>query len=149
MDTRSYKTLSVTKNAVERRWVLLDAENQIVGRFASQVARILTGKNKPYYTPHVDCGDNVIIINAEKVKLTGKKEKEKEYVWYTGYPGGQRYATPEQMMRKNPVFVLEHAIHRMLPKNKLGNKMKRHLYIYAGSEHPHQAQQPVKMEISI
>jgi large subunit ribosomal protein L13 len=149
VNTRSYKTLSVNKDAVMRKWVLLDAENQIVGRFASQVARILTGKHKPYYTPHVECGDNVIIINAARVKLTGKKWKEKEYVWYTGYPGGQRYATPQEMMSKNPVFVLEHAIHRMLPKNRLGNKMKRHLYIYAGSEHPHQAQQPIKIEIPL
>jgi len=149
VDTLSYKTVSANAKTVNKGWVLLDAENQVVGRFASQVAMIIRGKTKPNFTPHVDGGDNVIIINADKVRFTGKKWTEKEYVRYTGYPGGQRTTTPQRMMEKNPVLVLEHAIHRMLPKTKLGEKLKRNLFIYAGSEHPHQAQKPEKVMLNI
>lgn len=149
MNTRSYNTVSANKNTVNKQWVVVDAENQVVGRFASQVAMILRGKTKPSFTPHVDCGDNVIIINADKIKFTGKKWTEKEYVWYTGYPGGQRHATPEQLMAKDPTLILEYAVHRMLPKTKLGNQLKRNLFIYAGANHPHEAQKPKKVTFSI
>lgn len=144
----SYRTLSVNAQTANKGWVLIDAENQVVGRLASRVALILRGKNKPSFTPHVDCGDNVVIVNAGKVRFTGKKWTDKEYVWYTGYPGGQRHATPERMMEKNPVLVLEHAIHRMLPKTRLGNRIKRNLFIYADAEHPHAAQQPEKITVT-
>lgn len=149
VNTRSYNTVSANKNTVDKQWVIVDAENQVVGRFASQVAMILRGKTKPSFTPHVDCGDNVIIINADKIKFTGKKWTEKEYVWYTGYPGGQRHATPEQLMAKDPTLIIEYAVHRMLPKTKLGNQLKRNLFIYAGPEHPHEAQKPKKVTFSI
>lgn len=149
MNTLSYKTLSANAQTIKKNWVLLDAENQAVGRFASEAAKILRGKNKPFFTPHVDCGDNVIIVNAEKVKFSGKKWKEKEYIHYTGYPGGQRFATPEKLMQKDPALVIRFAIHGMLPKNKLGNKLKKNLHIYAGPSHPHEAQQPKKVTLSI
>jgi large subunit ribosomal protein L13 len=144
----SYRTQSLNAKTANKGWVLLDAEDQTVGRFASRVAIILRGKNKPSFTPHVDCGDNVIIVNAGKVKFTGRKWTEKEYVWYTGYPGGQRHSSPERMMEKNPVLVLEHAIHRMLPKTRLGNRIKRNLFIYPGAEHPHEAQKPEKITLN-
>ncbi len=149
VNTRSYNTVSANKNTVDKQWVIVDAENQVVGRFASQVAMILRGKTKPSFTPHVDCGDNVIIVNADKIKFTGKKWTEKEYVWYTGYPGGQRHATPQQLMAKDPTLILEYAVHRMLPKTKLGNRLKRNLFIYSGTEHPHAAQKPKKVTFSI
>ncbi len=141
----SYKTKSLNAKTADKSWVVIDAENQVVGRLASRVAFMLRGKHKPSFTPHVDCGDNVIIINAEKVRFTGKKWTDKEYVWYTGYPGGQRTTNPERMMKKNPIGVMEHAVHRMLPKSRLGNKLKRNLFIYAGADHPHTAQQPTKI----
>lgn len=149
MNTLSYKTVSANAQTVKKGWVLLDAQDMIVGRFASEAARILRGKNKPFFTPHIDCGDNVIVINADKVKFTGKKWTQKEYRSYTGYPGGQRLINPEKLMAKNPTLVVEYAIHRMLPKNKLGNAIKRNLFIYAGTEHPHEAQQPKKVTLSI
>ena len=142
----SYKTISVNAQTADKGWVLFDADNQIVGRLATQVAQMLRGKHKTSFTPHVDCGDNVIIINAGKVRFTGKKWTDKEYVWYTGYPGGQRTTNPERMMEKNPIQVMEHAIHRMLPKTKLGNKLKRNLFIYPGTDHPHEAQKPEKIK---
>ncbi|MCC6385146.1 MAG: 50S ribosomal protein L13 [Bacteroidia bacterium] len=148
MNTLSYKTVSANKNTIDKQWVLVDAENQTVGRFASEIAKILRGKTKPSFTPHVDCGDNVIIINAEKVRFTGNKLTEKEYVRHTGYPGGQRTSTPEKLIQTDPTLILEYAIHRMLPKTKLGNKLKRNLFIYTGTEHPHQAQQPKKINLS-
>ena len=144
----SYRTISANVNTVDKGWVIVDAENQIVGRLASRVALILRGKRKTSFTPHVDCGDNVIIVNAGKVRFTGKKWEQKEYVWYTGYPGGQRHTSPERMMQKNPILILEHAIHRMLPKSRLGNKIKRNLFIYPGAEHPHEAQKPEKLTLA-
>ena len=142
MDQLSYKTISANKNTVQKEWVLVDAENQTVGRLATRVANILRGKTKPCFTPHVDCGDNVIIINAEKVRFTGHKWNDKQYVHHTTYPGGQRFATPREVMRKYPERILEHAIKGMLPKNRLGSQLFRNLHVYVGPNHPHEAQQP-------
>ncbi len=142
MDSLSYKTISANEATVDKQWVLIDATDEVLGRLASQVAKILRGKNKPSYTPHVDCGDNVIIINADKVKLTGKKMTDKVYIRHTGYPGGQRFATPADFLARRPTFVLEKAIKGMLPKTRLGDAMLRNLRVYAGSEHPHAAQEP-------
>ncbi len=138
----SYKTVSANSKTVTKDWVVLDAKDQVLGRFASQAALIIRGKTKANYTPHVDCGDNVIIINADKIKLTGRKWTQREYISHTGYPGGQRFITPAKLMAKNPTMVVEKSIHGMLPKNRLGNALKGNVYIYAGSEHPHGAQQP-------
>lgn len=142
MDTLSYKTISANKQTVNKEWLLVDAENEILGRLASKVAMLLRGKNKPEFTPHVDCGDNVIIINAEKIKLTGKKWTDKVYIRHTGYPGGQRRTNPQNLLAKKPTAVVEKAIKGMLPKNRLGSELFRNLYVYAGSEHNQQAQAP-------
>ena len=142
MDTLSYRTVSANPSTINKEWVLIDAEGEIVGRLASIAAQLLRGKYKTNYTPHMDCGDNVVIINAEKIRFTGKKMTEKQYVRHTGYPGGQRFATPRELLQRKPIAVLEHAIRGMLPKNKLGDKLYRNLYVYAGSEHKQQAQQP-------
>jgi large subunit ribosomal protein L13 len=148
VEALSYKTVSASKETVNKGWVIIDAEDQILGRFSSQVAFILRGKNKTNFTPHVDTGDNVIIINAEKIKLTGNKVAEKEYVRHTGYPGGQRFTTPKQLLAKNPTEIIRKAVSGMLPKNKLGDALKRNIYIYAGTEHPHAAQQPKEVKIN-
>lgn len=148
MDAVSYKTISANKKIVKKEWVLIDAQEMVVGRLATAVARILKGKNKPYYTPSFDCGDNVIIINAEKVRFTGNKWSDKQYVHHTTYPGGQRFATPKEFMRKYPERILEHAIKGMLPKNKIGAQLYRNLYVYAGPNHPHEAQQPKLININ-
>jgi large subunit ribosomal protein L13 len=142
MDTLSYKTISANAATAKKEWVLIDAENQVLGRLATKAARLLRGKLKTNFTPHVDCGDNVIIINAEKIILTGKKTTDKIYLSHSGYPGGQKEITPEELMRKKPGAVVEKAIRGMLPKNRLGRALFRNLYVYAGPEHPHQAQQP-------
>ena len=147
MDAVSYKTISANEKIVKKEWVLIDAQEEIVGRLATVVARILKGKNKPYYTPHFDCGDNVIIINAEKVRFTGHKWNDKQYVHHTTYPGGQRFATPREVMRKYPERILEHAIKGMLPKNRLGSQLFRNLHVYVGPNHPHEAQQPKLINI--
>lgn len=147
MDTLSYKTVSANAATVNKEWVVIDATDQVLGRFASRVALILRGKNKPNYTPHVDCGDNVIVINATKVRFTGKKLTDKVYVRYTGYPGGQRFATPKELLTRKPLAVVEHAIKGMLPKNKLGAELFRNLFVYEGPEHPHQAQQPKQINL--
>ncbi|MCK4678782.1 MAG: 50S ribosomal protein L13 [Bacteroidales bacterium] len=142
MDTLSYKTISANKQTVNKEWLLVDAENEILGRLASKVAMLLRGKFKAEFTPHVDCGDNVIIINAEKIKLTGKKWTDKVYISHTGYPGGQRRTNPQDLLAKKPTAVVEKAIKGMLPKNRLGSELFRNLYVYAGSEHNQQAQTP-------
>jgi large subunit ribosomal protein L13 len=144
----SYKTVSASKETVTKGWVIVDAENETLGRLASNVAYILRGKDKVNFTPHVDTGDNVIIINAEKIKLTGNKVAEKEYVRHTGYPGGQRFATPKLLFTKRPTEVVRMAVSGMLPKNKLGDALRRNVFIYAGSEHPHAAQQPKEIKIN-
>ena len=133
---------------IERKWYVIDAEGQVMGRLASQVANILRGKNKPNFTPHVDCGDNVIIINADKVKFSGKKMTDKVYTRHTGYPGGQRYATPADYLRKKPEFIVEKAVKSMLPRTRLGAALLRNLKVYAGSEHPHAAQSPKTIKLN-
>ena len=148
MDTLSYKTVSANKATVVKEWVVIDATDQVLGRLASKVAIILRGKHKPSYTPHVDCGDNVIIINAEKVRLTGKKLTDKIYVRHTGYPGGQRFSTPKELLNRKPFAIVEHAVKGMLPKNRLGAQLFRNLHVYVGSEHPHQAQQPKEIKLN-
>lgn len=148
MDTLSYKTVSANKATVNKGWVLVDATDVVLGRLASRVALILRGKTKPNYTPHVDCGDNVIIINAEKVRLTGKKMTNKVYVRHTGYPGGQRFATPSELLKRKPLAVVEEAIRGMLPKNRLGAQLFRNLYVYAGGEHQQEAQKPKQINIT-
>ncbi|MFK8102046.1 MAG: 50S ribosomal protein L13 [Saprospiraceae bacterium] len=142
MDTLSYRTKSAKSEEVERKWYILDAENLIVGRMSSKVATVLRGKHKPSYTPHVDTGDNVIIINADKARFTGAKWDDKVYLRYSGYPGGQKSITAKELNKKKPFSVLETAIKGMLPKNKLGRAMFKKLFVYAGSEHPHAAQKP-------
>ncbi|MEK9997762.1 MAG: 50S ribosomal protein L13 [Schleiferiaceae bacterium] len=148
MNTLSYKTVSANAATVEKNWVVVDAEGQTLGRLASKVALLLRGKRKPNYTPHVDCGDNVIILNAEKVVLSGNKMTEKTYVWHTGYPGGQRTTNPENMMAKFPERVVEKAVKGMLPKNRLGAQLFRNLHVYAGAEHSHEAQKPTAININ-
>ncbi len=127
---------------------MIDATDEVLGRLASQVAKILRGKNKPSYTPHADCGDYVIVINADKVKLTGKKLTDKEYVRYTGHPGGQRFATPEDYLNRKPTFLVEHAVKGMLPKTRLGEAIIKNLKVYAGAEHPHTAQNPKAIKLN-
>lgn len=147
MDTLSYKTISANEKIVNRSWFIIDAEDLVLGRMSSKLAHILRGKNKAYYTPHFDCGDYVIVINAEKVKLTGKKFFDKQYVRYTGYPSGQRFATPRLMFEKKPTFPVENAVRGMLPKNALGRQMFKKLFVYAGTEHPHAAQKPKNLNL--
>jgi len=148
MDSISYKTEFANAATIQKKWHLVDAENQVVGRLASKVAYILRGKNKASFSPNVDCGDNVIIINADKVRFTGNKTEDKEYIRYTGYPGGQRFATPKELLKRNPTEILRLAIHGMLPKNRLGRVQNTNVFIYEGTEHKHEAQQPVKLDIN-
>ena len=148
MDSRSYKTISLNAGTVQKEWYVIDATNEVLGRLASQVAKILRGKNKPSYTPHVDCGDYVIVINADKVKLTGKKMTDKVYTRHTGFPGGQRFATPADFLARRPEFVIEHAVKGMLPKTRLGDKLLTNLKVYAGAEHPHAAQNPKPIKLN-
>jgi large subunit ribosomal protein L13 len=147
VDTLTYRTVSANAKTVNKNWIVIDAENQVLGRISSKIAYMLRGKHKANFTPHVDCGDNIIVINAEKVRLTGKKMTEKEYVRHTGYPGGQRFTSPEELLKKHPTRIIEKAVYGMLPKNKLGNAIKGNLFIYTGGEHPHAAQQPTKVTI--
>ncbi len=150
MDTLSYKTISANKETATKEWVVVDATDQVVGRLGSKVAKLLRGKYKPNFTPHVDCGDNVIIINAEKVRFTGKKMTDKIYLSYTGYPGGQREITPARLMAKpnGPEKLMRRVVKGMLPKNRLGAQLLRNLYIYEGSEHQHEAQMPKVIDIN-
>ena len=148
MDTLSYKTVSANKATANKEWVVIDATNVVLGRLASRVAMILRGKYKTNYTPHVDCGDNVIIVNAARVRLTGKKLTDKVYVRHTGYPGGQRFATPAELLKRKPNAVVEEAIRGMLPKNRLGSQLFRNLFVYEGSEHPHEAQKPKEINVT-
>ncbi len=148
MDATSYKTVSANKQTVKKEWILVDAEGQVLGRLASKIAKILRGKHKPDFTPHVDTGDHVVVINADKIKLTGNKWEDKEYIWHTGYPGGQRSITARDLMKKHPERLVEKAVKGMLPKNKLGRKIFKNLHVYAGGEHPHQAQNPKVLDIN-
>ncbi len=148
MDTLSYKTISANKKTVNKEWLLVDAEGQPLGRLASKVAKILRGKYKPEFTPHVDCGDNVVIINAAKVSLSGNKWDDKEYIRYTGYPGGQRVQTARELLDKKPEALVEKAVKGMLPKNKLGADLFRNLRVYAGTEHGQEAQKPKAINLN-
>jgi len=145
--TLSYKTESAKKHEIERKWHIVDAEGMIVGRMCTTIASILRGKHTPVYTPHVDTGDYVIVINADKVRFTGNKLDDKEYIRYSGYAGGQKRRTARQAMAKKPFFIVENAVRGMLPKNKLGRAMFKKLFVYAGSEHPHSAQKPQELKI--
>jgi large subunit ribosomal protein L13 len=147
VNTLSYKTLSANKATVTKEWLIIDATNQPLGRLSSTVAKLIRGKHKPYFTPHVDCGDKVIVINAEKVLLTGKKMDDKRYIRYTGYPGGQREISPRNLIAKKPTALVEVAVKGMLPKNILGNALLKNLFVYAGSEHKQQAQQPREIKL--
>ncbi len=148
MDTLSYKTISANKATVQKEWVVVDATDMVLGRMGSKVAKLLRGKYKPNFTPHVDCGDNVIIINAEKVVLTGNKWTERKYYRHSGYPGGQRETTPAEMMAKSPEKLIKRVVKGMLPKNRLGTKILGNLYVYAGPDHDKQAQQPKTIDLN-
>ncbi len=148
MDTLSYKTVSANKATVTKDWVLVDAKDQILGRLSSVVAILLRGKHKTNYTPHVDCGDNVVIINADKIMLTGNKSDQKYYIHHTGYPGGQRKVPYEKLKARKPEAIIEKAVKGMLPKNRLGRDLFRNLHVYAGNEHPHEAQNPQQVNFS-
>ena len=148
MDSLSYKTISANASTVAKEWVVIDATNEVLGRLASQVAKILRGKNKPSYTPHVDCGDYVIVVNADKVKLSDKKTTDKVYTRHTGYPGGQRFATPADYLAKKPTFLVEKAVKGMLPRTRLGAVLLKNLKVYAGAQHPHAAQNPKSIKLN-
>lgn len=148
MDTLSYKTISANKNTVNKEWVLVDAEGQTLGRMSSVVAKLIRGKFKPNYTPHVDCGDNVIVINAEKIILTGNKWTEKSYIRHTGYPGGQKSLTATELFGKDPARLVEKSVKGMLPKNKLGSALFRNLKVYVGAEHNQEAQKPKTINLN-
>ena len=139
--------ISANRATVNKEWVIVDAEGATLGRLATVIASMLRGKNKTNFTPHVDCGDNVVVINAEKVSLSGTKWSDKEYVRHTGYPGGQRFTTAEQMLKKNPIALVEHAVRGMLPKNRLGRAIFKNMHVYDGTSHPHEAQKPKKIEL--
>ncbi len=147
MNTLSYKTVSANKATVNKEWVIIDAEGAILGRLATVVASMLRGKHKTNFTPHVDCGDNVVVINADKVALSGKKWSDKEYIRHTGYPGGQRITMADELLKKKPIALVEYAVKGMLPKNRLGSELFRNLHVYAGDSHPHEAQKPKKIEL--
>jgi len=146
VDTLSYKTKSANAASVEKKWFVVDAEGKVLGRFASEIALVLRGKRKPDFTPHVDCGDNVIVINAEKIALTGNKMDGKKYIRHTGYPGGQRETLAKELLAKKPEAMIEKAVKGMLPKNRLGRKLFTNMFVYTGSEHPHEAQKPETLE---
>ena len=148
MDTLSYKTISANAATVTKEWVVVDATDQSLGRLGSKVAKLLRGKYKPNFTPHVDCGDNVIIINAAKVKITGNKATDRIYLRFTGYPGGQREYTPADLMKKGPERLIRKVVKGMLPKNRLGSAILGNLYVFAGSEHDKAAQQPKVLDLN-
>ena len=147
MDTQSFKTFSARPKDINKKWVLIDADGQTLGRVSTVIANILRGKNKPEFTPHMDTGDYVVVINAEKVVLTGKKMTDKEYFRHTGYPGGGRVTNPEELLEKHPTRLIEKAVKGMLPRNKLGRKLFTNLKVYAGPVHNQTAQRPEKIEL--
>jgi len=148
VDTLSYKSVSVNKVTAQKEWVVVDATDMVLGRMGSKVAKLLRGKYKPSFTPHVDCGDNVIIINADKVKLTGNKWSDRIYLSYTGYPGGQREMTPARLLEKSPEKLIKKVLKGMLPKNRLGAKLLGNLYVFAGAEHNMEAQKPKVIDLN-
>ena len=142
MSNLHFTTKHANEATVQRNWYVVDGTNQTVGRMCAKIASVLRGKNKPYYTPHVDCGDFIVVTNCDKVKFTGKKLDDKIYINYSGYPGGQKQETAGDLLKRRPDAVIERAVKGMLPKNRLGRKMYKKLYVYAGAEHPHAAQKP-------
>ncbi|HZY80380.1 MAG TPA: 50S ribosomal protein L13 [Cyclobacteriaceae bacterium] len=146
MDQNSYKTIFTNNATAKKEWVIVDAKDQVLGRVASQVAKVLRGKHKTSYTPNTDMGDHVIVLNAEKVRMTGKKWTDRVIYKYSGYPGGQKLLTPTMMRQKNPARLIEHSVRGMLPKNSMGRQLFRSLHVYAGAEHPHEAQQPKEIK---
>jgi len=148
VNTLSYKTISANRKTVNKEWLLVDAENETLGRLASKVAKLIRGKNKPNFTAHVDCGDNVVVINAEKINLSGNKWKGKTYIRHTGYPGGQRFTTAEEMLAKKPEAIIEKAVRGMLPKSRLGRAIFNNLYVYTGTEHGQVAQKPKAINLN-
>lgn len=148
MDSISYKTRYLHKGEFKKEWILVDATDEVVGRLCSRIAMILRGKHKAIFTPNMDCGDNVVVINADKIRFTGKKFTDKEYISHTGYPGGQRVTTPEKMIKKHPTFIIEKAIKGMLPKNHMGARIFSNLHIYLDDKHPYQAQQPKQIDLT-
>ena len=148
MDTSSFKTISANKNTVEKNWVLVDADGQTLGRLASKVAILLRGKHKPNFTPHVDCGDNVVVINSKKINLSGNKWEQKKYIRYTGYPGGQRSLNALEQFAKNPNSIIEKSVKGMLPKNKLGANLFRNLHVFTDSNHKFEAQKPSTIDLN-
>jgi len=148
VDTLSYKTISSNKATVNKNWVIVDVQDVILGRACTKIASLLRGKYKTNFSPHVDCGDNVIVLNTEKISLSGLKLENKEYITYSGYPGGQKSQTPEELLKKNPKLLVERAVKGMLPKNRLGRELFRNLHVYIGTEHPHEAQQPTKLDLN-
>jgi len=148
VNTLSYKTVSANKATVNKEWLVVDAEGEVLGRLASKVAKLIRGKYKPNFTPHVDCGDNVVVINAEKIQLTGKKWTDKTYVRHTGYPGGQRTLSATEVFQKDPIRLVENAVKGMLPKNKLGRAIYKNLHVFAGAEHNKEAQNPKAINLN-
>ncbi|MBT4709572.1 MAG: 50S ribosomal protein L13 [Flavobacteriaceae bacterium] len=148
MDSLTYKTISANKDTVDKKWVLVDASEQTLGRMSSKIAKLLRGKYKPSFTPHVDCGDNVIVINAEKINLSGNKWENKEYIRYTGYPGGQKSLTAKELFAKDPARLVEKSVKGMLPKNKLGAQLFRNLKVYVGENHKQEGQNPVLINLN-
>jgi large subunit ribosomal protein L13 len=146
VDHNSYKTANLNSATIQQDWYVVDASSQVLGRFASQIALVIRGKRKTGYTPHVPCGDNVIVINADKIRLTGKKWSDKEYYSHSGYPGGFKAQTPKELKAKSASLIIENAVRGMLPKNRLGSELFRQLYVYNGAEHPHEAQQPKELK---
>ena len=149
MDTLSYKTVSANKETADKQWVLINAEDLVLGRLASQVAYILRGKHKANFTPHADCGDYVVVINADKIRLTGKKWTDREHFKHTGYPGGQKRISPKELFKRDQTSLVRQAIKGMLPKNKLGNILYSNLHVYSGTDHKHEAQQPKEVKIKL
>ena len=148
MNTLSYKTISANEATVNKEWLLVDAQDETLGRLASKVAALIRGKHKTNFTPHVDCGDNVIVLNASKIKLSGKKWDQKDYVTFSGYPGGQKMTKAKDKMVKKPISMVEIAVRGMLPKNRLGSALFKNLYVYEGGEHKHEAQNPKKIDLN-
>ena len=148
MESNSYKTISANLNTVDKNWLVVDASDQILGRLSSKIAKLLRGKHKPNFTPHVDCGDNVIVINARKIKLSGKKWDSKKYIRYTGYPGGQRSLSAIEQFNKNPNSIIEKSVKGMLPKNKLGSNLFRNLYVCSDTNHKFEAQKPITVDLN-
>tara|TARA_B110000438_G_scaffold75895_1_gene75968 strand:+ start:479 stop:925 length:447 start_codon:yes stop_codon:yes gene_type:complete len=148
VDSNSFKTKYVNKDSIQKDWYVANADGKILGRFASEIAKILRGKHKPSFSPHTDCGDNIIVINSDNIKMTGNKWKEKQYVRHTGYPGGQRVTTPQELKeKKSSKFIIEKAVRGMLPKNRLGRELFRNLFVYEDSNHPHEGQKPKEIKL--